>query len=100
MFNKNVAYLLIAQDRIALSALMEQCSEYKISFYAQGDSKPAAVIECKKSMNQKMTAEDLKSLNIKADSNKSYTCIQAKSHALSCVSNHIGKRLFQNRIEK
>ena len=52
---------------------MEQCSEYKISFYAQGDSKPAAVIECKKSMNQKMTAEDLKSLNIKADSNKSYT---------------------------
>ena len=73
LFNKNVAYLLIAQDRIALSALMEQCSEYKISFYAQGASQPTAVIECKKSMNQKMTAEDLKSLNIKADSNKSYT---------------------------
>ena len=73
LFNKNVAYLLIAQDRIALSALMEQCSEYKISFYAQGASQPTAVIECKKSMNQKMTAEDLKSLNIQADSNKSYT---------------------------
>mgnify|MGYP000030071111 FL=1 len=73
LFNKNVAYLLIAQDRIALSALMEQCSEYKISFYAQGASQPTAVIECKKSMSQKMTAEDLKSLNIQADSNKSYT---------------------------
>lgn len=73
LFNKNVAYLLIAQDRIALSALMEQCSEYKISFYAQGASQPTAVIECKKSMSQKMTAEDLKSLNIQADNSKSYT---------------------------
>ena len=73
LFNKNVAYLLIAQDRIALSALMEQCSEYKISFYAQGASQPKAVIECKKSMSQKMTAEDLKSLNIQADNSKSYT---------------------------
>lgn len=73
LFNKNVAYLLIAQDRIALSALMEQCTEYKITFYAQGSTQPAAVIECKKSMSQKMTADDLKSLNIQADSSKSYT---------------------------
>mgnify|MGYP002567866109 FL=1 len=73
LFNKNVAYLLIAQDRIALSALMEQCTEYKITFYAQGSNQPAAVIECKKSMSQKMTADDLKSLNIQADSSKSYT---------------------------
>lgn len=73
LFNKNVAYLLIAQDRIALSALMEQCTEYKITFYAKGSTQPAAVIECKKSMSQKMTAEDLKSLNIQVDSNKSYT---------------------------
>lgn len=73
MFNKNVAYLLIAQDRIALSALMEQCTEYKITFYAQGSTQPAAVIECKKSMSQKMTADDLKSLNIQSDSSKSYT---------------------------
>lgn len=73
LFNKNVAYLLIAQDRIALSALMEQCTKYKITFYAQGSTQPAAVIECKKSMSQKMTADDLKSLNIQADSNKSYT---------------------------
>lgn len=73
LFNKHVAYLLIAQDRIALSALMEQCNEYKISFYTQGSTQPTAVIECKKSMNQKMTADDLKSLNIQADANKSYT---------------------------
>lgn len=73
LFNKNVAYLLIAQDRIALSALMEQCTEYKITFYTQGSTQPAAVIECKKSMSQKMTADDLKSLNIQADSSKSYT---------------------------
>lgn len=73
LFGKNVAYLLIAQDRIALSALMEQCTEYKITFYVPGSTQPSAVIECKKSMNQKMTAEELKSLNIQADANKSYT---------------------------
>lgn len=73
LFNKNVAYLLIAQDRIALSTLMEQCTDYKITFYLQGSTQPAAVIECKKSMSQKMTAEELKSLNIQADTNKSYT---------------------------
>lgn len=73
LFNKNVAYLLIAQDRIALSTLMEQCSEYKITFYTAESTQPMAVIECKKSMSQKMTADDLKALNIQLDTNKSYT---------------------------
>lgn len=72
LFNKNVAYLLIAQDRTDLTTILGECTEYKISFYAQSSNQPAAVIECKKSMSQEMTSGDLKSLNIQTDTDKSY----------------------------
>ena len=73
MFNKNVSYLLIDQSRIAATALMEQSDTYKISFYTDDNSKASVVIECKKAMSQKMTAEELKSLNQNADTSKQYT---------------------------
>ena len=67
MFNKNVAYLLIDQSRIAATALMEQSDTYKVSFYTSNNTQASVVIECKKAMAQKMTADDLKSLNQNVD---------------------------------
>ena len=73
LFNKNVAYLLLAQNRIAANALLEQSDSYKISFYTAGQTQPSIVIECKKSMSQKMTADDLKALNVQTDNAQTYT---------------------------
>lgn len=73
MFNKNVSYILIDQSRIAATALMEQSDTYKVSFYTAGNNEAAIVIECKKAMAQKMTAEELKSLNQSVDATKQYT---------------------------
>lgn len=73
MFNKNVSYLLIDQSRIAATALMEQSDTYKISFYTDNNKKASVVVECKKAMSQKMTADDLKSLNQNVDASKQYT---------------------------
>ncbi|MEJ8739768.1 DUF4468 domain-containing protein [Phocaeicola sp. HCN-6420] len=73
MFNKNVSYLLIDQSRIAATALMEQSDTYKISFYTDNNTKASVVVECKKAMSQKMTADDLKSLNQNVDASKQYT---------------------------
>lgn len=73
MFNKNVSYLLIDQSRIAATALMEQSDTYKISFYTSNNTQASVVIECKKAMAQKMTADDLKSLNQSVDTSKQYT---------------------------
>ena len=63
MFTKNVAYILFDQSRIAATALMEQSNTYTVSFYLNASTQPAIVITCKKAMAQKMTAEELKSLN-------------------------------------
>ena len=73
LFNKNVAYLLLAQSRIAANALLAQSDTYKISFYTAGHTQPSVVVECKKAMSQKMTADDLKSLNVQTDSTQTYT---------------------------
>lgn len=73
LFNKNVAYTLIDQARIAVSTLMKQSGTYKLSFYAAGSTQPGIVIECKKSMEQSMSAEELKSLNQSVDTSKQYT---------------------------
>ena len=73
MFNKDVAYILIDQSRIAATALMEQSNTYTVSFYFNQNSQPAIVITCKKSMAKKMTAEELKSLNQNVDTSKQYT---------------------------
>lgn len=72
LFNKNVTYTLIDQTRIAASALMKQNDTYTLSFYTPGSSKASIVIECKKSMEQNMSAEELKSLNQSLDSSKQY----------------------------
>ena len=73
LFNKNVAYMLVEQNLIAANAMMEHNDMYKISFYTAGSNEPSIVIECSKSMVQKMSAEDLKSLNKAVDASKSYT---------------------------
>lgn len=73
LFSKSVAYLLLDESRIAATALMEQSDTYKISFYTAGQTQPCVVVECKKSMAQKMSAADLESLHIQADASKSYT---------------------------
>lgn len=73
MFNKNVSYLLIDQSRYAASTLMERSDTYSISFYYAGSTQPSVIIECRKSMTQKMSAEELKSLNQSIDPSKEYT---------------------------
>ena len=73
MFNKNVSYLLIDQSRYAASTLMEHNDTYRISFYTARGTEPAVVIECRKSTTQKMSAEELKSLNQSIDPSKEYT---------------------------
>lgn len=73
LFNKNVTYTLIDQARIAVSTLMKQSNTYKVSFYTAGNTQASIVIECKKSMEQNMSAEELKSLNQSIDTSKQYT---------------------------
>ena len=65
--------MLVEQNLIAANAMMEHNDTYKISFYTAGSNEPSIVIECSKSMVQKMSAEDLKSLNKAVDASKSYT---------------------------
>ena len=72
LFGKDVAYLLIDKSRIAASALMEQSETYEVSFYLSGSNEPSVVVNCKKSMSQKMTADELKSLNQNIDTSKEY----------------------------
>lgn len=73
LFNKNVTYTLVDQSRIAVNAVMEHSDTYTLSLYTAGSSQPAILIECKKAMAQKMSAEGLKSLNQTADASKAYT---------------------------
>ena len=73
LFNQDVAYTLIDKSRLAASLIMEQSDTYKISFYQKGSAEPVIVIECKKSMKQELTSEELKSLNQHVDMNKKYT---------------------------
>lgn len=72
LFNKDVAYVLVDQSRLAINALMENSKTYKVSFYAAGSSQPTVVIECKKSTTQKMSTDELKSLNPSIDTSKTY----------------------------
>lgn len=73
LFTKDVTYTLVDQSRIAISAIMEHSDRYTISFYPAGQTQPNIVIECKKTTAQKMTADELKSLNQSADNSKNYT---------------------------
>lgn len=73
LFNKDVAYTIVDNTRMAVSLLMENSDKYKISVYKRGKVEPYIIIECKKTMTQKLSSEELKSLNIKIDSNKEYT---------------------------
>lgn len=73
LFSKNVTYTLVDQSRIAVNAVMEHSDVYTLSVYPAGSTQPALIITCKKAMAQKMSAEDLKSLNQSADQSKAYT---------------------------
>ena len=72
LFNKDVTYTLIDKSRIAVSLLMENCNTYKISFYQAGSTEPSVVVECKKSMKQELSSDEVKSLNSQIDTNKQY----------------------------
>ena len=72
LLNKDVAYTLIDKSRMAVSLIMEHSDTYKISFYPAGSAEPVVVIDCKKSMKQDLTSEELKSLNQQIDTNKKY----------------------------
>lgn len=73
MFGKDVAYILLDQSRMAAIALVEESTTYKVSFYIGQADEAAIVLTCKKAMAQKMTADELKSLNQSVDSSKQYT---------------------------
>lgn len=73
LFNKDVSYTLIDKSRMAVSLMMENTDTYKVSFYNANSTNANVVIECKKSMTQKLSAEELKSLNSSIDTSKEYT---------------------------
>lgn len=72
LLNKDVTYTLIDKSRIAISLIMEHSDTYKISFYQNGSADPYVTIDCKKTMKQELTSEELKSLNQQVDGNKQY----------------------------
>lgn len=73
LFNKDVAYILIDKKQSEICSSMESSSTYTISFYKSTQSSKAEVtIECKKTMTQELSAEELKSLNQDIDTNKEY----------------------------
>ena len=72
LLNKDVAYTLIDKSRMAISLIMEHSDSYKISFYQAGSTEPFVVIDCKKTMKQELTADELKALNQQVDANKQY----------------------------
>ncbi len=73
LFSKDVAYLLIDKSRIAASAIMAQSDAYQVMFYLEGSAEPSVVVSCKKTMAQKMSTDELKSLNQNIDASKEYT---------------------------
>lgn len=72
LFNKDVAYILIDKKESEIAKNMENSSSYTVSFYKDKSAKAAVIIECKKTMTQELTAEELKSLNQDIDTSKEY----------------------------
>ena len=72
LFNKDVAYILIDKKQSEICKNMESSPSYTVSFYKDKSSKAEIVIECKKTMTQELSAEELKSLNQSVDTNKEY----------------------------
>ena len=72
LFNKDVAYILIDKKQSETCNSMESSSAYTVSFYKSQSSKAEVTIECKKTMTQELSAEELKSLNQDIDTGKEY----------------------------
>lgn len=72
LFNKDVAYILIDKEQSEISKNMENSSTYTVSFYNEKADKASVIIECKKTMTQELSAEELKSLNQDIDTSKEY----------------------------
>ena len=72
LFNKDVAYILIDKKQSELNKNMESSTAYTVSFYNSKDKKAEVTIECKKTMTQELSAEELKSLNQDIDTSKKY----------------------------
>lgn len=73
LFNKDVAYTLADKSRMALSLIMEHSDTYKISIYKPGNAEAYIIIDCKKTMSQKLSTDELKSLSKNIEENKEYT---------------------------
>lgn len=72
LFNKDVAYILIDKKQSEIYKAMENDNEYKISFYTEKTGNASFVINCKKTMTQTLSAEELKSINQDIDTSKEY----------------------------
>lgn len=72
LFNKDVAYILIDKKQSELNKEMENSTTYTVSFYNAKAQKAEVTIECKKTMTQELSAEELKSLNQDIDTTKKY----------------------------
>lgn len=72
LFNKDVAYILIDKKQSDISKDMESSASYTISFYKDKSAKAEIIIDCKKTMTQELSAEELKSLNQDIDTDKEY----------------------------
>ena len=72
LFNKDVAYILIDKKQADICKMMENSAEYTVSFHNEKSDKAEIVIECKKTMTQELSAEELKSLKQDIDTSKEY----------------------------
>lgn len=72
LFNKDVAYTLLDRNEKGADTLMEDATDYKVSFYLPGTDSPSVVISCRKSMSKEMTPDELRSLNQAMDTSKTY----------------------------
>ena len=72
LFNKDVAYILIDKKQADTCKMMENSAKYTVSFYKDKSAKAEIIIECKKTMTQELSAEELKSLNQDIDTSKEY----------------------------
>ena len=72
MLNKDVAYLIVKPSRIAANAILSNSEDFSIVIYEDKSEQESIVIECKKPMLQKMSAEDLKQFNPNLADNAEY----------------------------
>ena len=73
LFNKDVAYIFVDKKQSDVIKAMEESSAYTVSFYKDKSADAEIIIECKKTMAQKLSVEnELKSSKQDIVTNKEY----------------------------